>query len=145
MGRRLFKIMLKAHQWVYEKTGGRVGHRLLAGRPTLLLRTVGRKTGQQRTSALTYTRDGADYVVVASNGGSPQPPGWLANLKARPECEIQIAQGTMTVSARPTLPDDPDYARRWAIIDAAHRGRYSNYQKKTTRTIPIVVLTPSPT
>ncbi|WP_028479726.1 nitroreductase/quinone reductase family protein [Nocardia sp. CNY236] len=139
----LFTNILKAHQWLYENTDGLVGHRLLGGTPTLLLRTVGRKTGQQRTSALTYARDGADYLVVASNGGSPRPPGWLANLKARPECEIQIARQKLTVSARPTLPDDPDYARRWAIVDAANRGRYSDYQQMTTRPIPLVVLTPS--
>ncbi|WP_433522183.1 nitroreductase family deazaflavin-dependent oxidoreductase [Nocardia pseudovaccinii] len=138
----LFANVLKVHQWVYEKSGGVVGHRLLFGNPTLLLRTVGRKTGQARTSALTYGRDGANYLVTASNGGSPRPPGWLANVKAKPECEIQVGRRKVAVIARATLPDDPDYARRWAIVDKVNQGRYSEYQKMTKRPIAVVVLTP---
>ncbi|MGY4100729.1 nitroreductase family deazaflavin-dependent oxidoreductase [Nocardia sp. R16R-3T] len=138
----VFANVLKAHQWVYENSGGVVGHRLLFGNPTLLLRTVGRKTGQARTSALTYGRDGADYLVTASNGGSPRPPGWLANVKAKPECEIQVGRRKLSVIARATLPDDPDYARRWAIVDKVNQGRYSAYQKLTKRPIAVVVLTP---
>ncbi|PXX60383.1 deazaflavin-dependent oxidoreductase (nitroreductase family) [Nocardia tenerifensis] len=138
----VFANVLKAHQWVYEHSGGWVGHRLLFGNPTLLLRTVGRKTGQPRTSALTYGEDGTSYLVTASNGGSPRPPGWLANVKAKPECEIQIGRRRMRVVARPTYPDDPDYARRFAIADKVNKGRYSEYQKMTKRPIPVVVLTP---
>ncbi|MEV6335781.1 nitroreductase family deazaflavin-dependent oxidoreductase [Nocardia vinacea] len=138
----LFANVLKVHQWVYEKSGGVVGHRVLFGNPTLLLRTVGRKTGQARTSALTYGRDGADYLVTASNGGSPRPPGWLANVKASPECEIQVGRRKVAVTARATLPDDPEYARRWAIVDKVNKGRYSAYQKMTQRPIAVVVLTP---
>ncbi|MEV6558019.1 nitroreductase family deazaflavin-dependent oxidoreductase [Nocardia sp. NPDC051756] len=139
----LFANVLKVHQWVYENSGGLVGHRVLFGNPTLLLRTVGRKTGQARTSALTYGTDGADYLVTASNGGSPRPPGWLANVKAKPECEIQIGRRTIAVVARPTYPDDADYARRFAIVDKINKGRYSAYQKMTKRPIPVVVLTPA--
>ncbi|MFD0362749.1 nitroreductase family deazaflavin-dependent oxidoreductase [Nocardia sp. GCM10030253] len=138
----VFANVLKVHQWVYENSGGVVGHRLLFGNPTLLLRTVGRKTGQKRTSALTYGRDGDDYLVTASNGGSPRPPGWLANLKAKPECEIQVGRRKMQAVARPTLPDDPEYARRWGIVDKVNQGRYSAYQKLTKRPIAVVVLTP---
>ncbi|MEU7141047.1 nitroreductase family deazaflavin-dependent oxidoreductase [Nocardia sp. NPDC046473] len=138
----VFANVLKVHQWVYENSGGLVGHRVLFGNPTLLLRTVGRKTGQARTSALTYGKDGADYLVTASNGGSPRPPGWLANVKAKPECEIQIGRRTVAVVARPTYPEDPDYARRFAIVDKINKGRYSAYQKMTKRPIPVVVLTP---
>ncbi|WP_330253537.1 nitroreductase family deazaflavin-dependent oxidoreductase [Nocardia sp. NBC_00565] len=139
----VFGNVLKVHQWVYENSGGVVGHRLLFGNPTLLLRTVGRKSGQARTSALTYGRDGVDYLVTASNGGSPRPPGWLANVKAKPECEIQVGRRRMAVVARATLPDDPDYARRWAIVDKVNQGRYSAYQKLTKRPIAVVVLTPA--
>ncbi|WP_040789865.1 nitroreductase family deazaflavin-dependent oxidoreductase [Nocardia paucivorans] len=139
----LFVRVLRAHQWVYEKSGGLVGHRLLFGNPTLLLRTVGRKTGRPRTAALTYARDGEDYLVTASNGGAPRPPGWLANLRAEPKCEIQVGRRTIPVSARATLPDDPEYARRWGIVDQVNQGRYSEYQKKTTRPIAVVVLTPT--
>ncbi|MFI9403693.1 nitroreductase/quinone reductase family protein [Nocardia sp. NPDC052316] len=139
----VFAKVLKAHQWVYENSGGWVGHRALFGNPTLLLRTVGRKTGQARTSALTYGRDGADYLVTASNGGSPRPPGWLANVKANKECEIQIGRRKVPVVARATYPDDSDYDRRFAIVDKVNKGRYRAYQKMTKRPISVVVLTPA--
>ncbi|WP_067674315.1 nitroreductase family deazaflavin-dependent oxidoreductase [Nocardia miyunensis] len=138
----LFVKVLRAHQWVYEHSGGLVGHRLLAGNPTLLLRTVGRKSGQARTSALTYARDGQDYLVTASNGGSPRPPGWLANLKAKQDCEIQVGRRKIAVRARATYPDDADYARRWGLVDKVNQGRYSQYQKQTERPIAVVVLSP---
>jgi deazaflavin-dependent oxidoreductase (nitroreductase family) len=138
----LFVKVLRAHQWVYDKSDGVVGHRLLFSNPTLLLRTVGRTTGQPRTSALTYGRDGQDYLITASNGGSSRPPGWLANLKAAPDCEIQIGRRKIPVTARATYPDDPDYARRFVVVDAANRGRYTQYQKMTKRPIAVVVLTP---
>ncbi len=138
----LFSTALRAHQWIYEKSDGYVGHRLLFGNPTLLLRTVGRKTGQPRTSALTYARDGDDYLVTASNGGSPRPPGWLANAKAAPECEIQVGHRRIPVTARPTYPDDTEYARRWSLVDKVNKGRYTQYQKMTDRPISVVVLSP---
>ncbi|MEV5649586.1 nitroreductase family deazaflavin-dependent oxidoreductase [Nocardia sp. NPDC052254] len=138
----LFANALRVHQWVYEKSDGYVGHRLLFGNPTLLLRTVGRKTGQPRTSALTYARDGADYLVTASNGGAARPPGWLANVKAAPECEIQVGHRRIPVTARATYPDDVDYARHWVLADDVNKGRYTQYQKQTDRPISVVVLTP---
>lgn len=138
----LFVNVLRAHQWVYEKSGGLVGHRLLFGNPTLLLRTIGRKSGKERTSALTYARDGKDYLVTASNGGSPRPPGWLANVKAKGDCEIQVGSTKILVTARATYPDDPDYARRWALVDKVNGGRYTEYQTKTSRAIAVVVLSP---
>lgn len=138
----VFATALRVHQWVYEKSEGFLGHRLLFGNPTLLLRTVGRKTGKARTSALTYVRDGEAYVVTASNGGSSRPPGWLANVKAAPECEIQVGRRRIPVTARPTYPDDPEYARRWAMADEVNKGRYAEYQKKTDRPIALVVLEP---
>ena len=85
----LFTRVLRIHRWVYERTDGLLGHRLLFGNPTLLLRTSDRRTGLLRTTALTYARDGDDYLVVASNGGRPDPPTWLRNLKSRAECEIR--------------------------------------------------------
>jgi len=138
----LFIRTLQAHQWLYEHSGGLVGHRLLFGNPTLLLRTVGRRTGENRCSALTYGRDGDAYLVVASNGGSPRPPGWLANVKAKPDCEIQVGRTRLQVVARPTYPDDPDYARRFEIVDEVNQGRYTGYQKKTSRPLAIVELRP---
>lgn len=138
----LFVQVLRGHQWIYENSRGVVGHRLLFGNPTLLLRTIGRKTGQERTSALTYGRDGADYLVTASNGGSGRPPGWLANVKAKPEVEVQVGTKKVSVTARATYPEDADYARHFAIVDKVNGGRYTEYQKMTSRPIAVVVLSP---
>ncbi len=76
--------LMTAHQHLYERTDGRIGHRLI-GVPTALLRSTGRHTGQVRTSALVYARDGKDYLVVASNGGSDRAPGWLFTSKPSPK------------------------------------------------------------
>ncbi|WP_020172463.1 nitroreductase family deazaflavin-dependent oxidoreductase [Gordonia polyisoprenivorans] len=138
----LFVTVLKAHQWIYQHSHGLIGHRLLMGNPTLLLHMTGRKSGQPRTTALTYARDDETYLVVASNGGSPRPPAWLANLKAIPDVEIQVGRRHVPVTARATYPDDPDYARRWDLVDDVNNGRYAQYQSKTTRPIAIVELTP---
>jgi len=142
MAGSMFSRALRAHQWIYEHTDGRLGHRLLMGTPTLLLRTTGRRSGLTRTNALTYGRDGEAYLVVASNGGSPRPPGWLANIKAEPAAEIQVGRHRLRAVARPTLPDDPDYARRWTIVDNVTKGRYTQYQNLTDRPIAIVELRP---
>ncbi|MTE16214.1 nitroreductase/quinone reductase family protein [Nocardia aurantiaca] len=138
----LFANVLKAHQWIYENSNGLVGHKLLFGNPTLLLRTVGRRTGKERTSALTYAQDHEDYLVTASNGGSPKPPGWLANVKAKADCEIQVGTTRIPVTATATYPNDPEYARRFQLVDKVNQGRYTRYQKMTTRPIAVVVLTP---
>jgi F420H(2)-dependent quinone reductase len=133
--------VLKVHQFVYERSGGRVGHRL-AGTRSLLLRTVGAKTGQPRTNALTYVKDGADYVVVASMGGAPRSPGWYHNLRANPDVEIQVGTKRIPVTARAVLPGDPDRDRLWRLADENNEGRYRAYQKQTSRPIPVVVLSP---
>lgn len=138
----LFGRMLRTHQWIYQNTNGFLGHRLLFGNPTLLLHTTGRRSGQPRTSALTYARDGDAYLVVASKGGSPKPPLWLGNLTAHPDCDIQVGRRRHQVTARATLPEDPDYARRWTIVNGVNNDRYTAYQKQTDRPIAIVELRP---
>ena len=112
--------------------------------PSLLLHTVGAKTGQPRTTSLSYARDGDDYLVVASKGGDPKSPGWYHNLKANPNIEINVGPKRFAVTARPVLPDNPDYARLWHIVNTNKHNvnRYVEYQKKTSRPIPVVALTP---
>lgn len=132
---------LQVHQLVYERSGGRIGHRL-AGTRNLLLRTVGAKTGAERVNALTYARDGDDYVVVASMGGAPRSPGWYHNLKASPKAEIQVGTRRIQVTARFVMPGDADRERLWRLVNDHNSGRYDNYQRATTRPIPVVVLTP---
>ena len=94
----LFLLTLKVHQTIYERTGGLLGHRLL-GRPTLLLHTRGRRTGQPRTSALLYAEDGDDLLVIATNGGHHKPPAWLLNLEADPELVAQVGVRKHAVKA----------------------------------------------
>lgn len=133
--------MLAVHQWVYESSGGRIGHRML-GVPCLLLRTIGAKTGLQRTNSLSYARDGGDYLVVASKGGAPKAPGWLHNLKARPEAEVQLGTRRELVTARSVYPGQDGYDRLWGLVNEGNKDRYRAYQRATTRPIPVVVLRP---
>jgi deazaflavin-dependent oxidoreductase (nitroreductase family) len=139
---RLLPQVLRIHDAVYQRTNGWIGHRTL-GIPSLLLHTVGAKTGQPRTASLTYARDGDDYLIVASKGGDPKAPGWYHNLKADPNVEINVGPKRFGVTATPVLPDDPDYARLWKIVNKNNSDRYEAYQKKTSRPIPVVVLKPA--
>ena len=136
--------VLHLHDLLYQKTNGLIGHRVPGLPNSLLLHTVGAKTGQQRINTLSYARDGKDYLVVASMGGAPRSPGWYHNLKATPDVEINVGTTRLAVTARPTLPDDPDYARLWQLVNKNNANRYEAYQKKTSRPIPIVALTPKP-
>lgn len=133
--------LLRLHDSLYQSTNGQIGHRFPGMPPSLLLHTVGAKTGQDRTNSLTYARDGDAYLIVASMGGAPRSPGWYHNLKAHPEIEINVGPTRFGVTARPVLPDDPDYARLWRIVNANNANRYDGYQRRTSRPIPIVVLT----
>ena len=137
----LLPNVLRAHDAVYRKTNGWIGHRML-GIPSLLLHTVGAKTGNARTAALTYARDGDDYLVVASKGGDPRAPGWYHNLRKYPNVEINVGPRRFGVTARAVLPGDPDYSRLWQIVNKNNSNRYTAYQEKTSRPIPVVVLTP---
>ncbi|HVS99809.1 MAG TPA: nitroreductase family deazaflavin-dependent oxidoreductase [Solirubrobacterales bacterium] len=138
----LFNLVLRAHDSLYKATDGRIGHRLL-GVQTLLLRTTGRRSGVVRSSSLVYARDGADYLVVASKGGSDQPPAWLLNLEAKPEVAIQIGRARQDAHSRVVEPSDPDYARLWKIVNENNGDRYAAYQSETSRPIPVVAITPA--
>jgi len=137
----LLPSVLRVHDAVYRNTNGWIGHRAL-GIPSLLLHTVGAKTGVARTASLSYARDGENYLIVASKSGAPSAPGWYHNLKANPNVEINAGIKRFGVTAKPVLPDDPDYARLWQIVNKNNSNRYEAYQKKTSRPIPVVVLTP---
>ncbi|MDX1880462.1 nitroreductase family deazaflavin-dependent oxidoreductase [Mycolicibacterium sp. 141076] len=134
--------LLKMHDRIYQKTEGRIGHQFPGVPPSLLLHTVGAKTGLARTTSLTYAKDGDAYLVVASKGGEPTAPGWYFNLKAKPEIEINVGTKRIPVTARVVGKDDPDYARLWQIVNKNNANRYAGYQKRTTRPIPVVALTP---
>ncbi len=137
----IFNQVLRVHERVYVATDGRIGHRVL-GVPTLLLRTTGRRSGATRTNGLVYAEDGEDLVVVASKGGSDQPPAWLLNLEANPEVEIQIGRERQKAASRVVGPSDPDYQRMWKIVNENNGDRYTAYQEATSRPIPVVVISP---
>jgi F420H(2)-dependent quinone reductase len=134
--------ILGLHERLYKATDGRVGHHMI-GVPTLLLRSTGRRSGATRTNGLVYSRDGDDFLVVASNGGADRPPAWLHNLQANPDVEIQVARERRQATARVVMPSDTDYDRLWKIANDHNRDRYIAYQKQTARPIPVVVIKPS--
>jgi len=134
--------VLRFHEHVYKGTDGRIGHRMI-GVPTLLLRTTGRRTGETRTNGLVYARDGEDYLVVASNGGAERHPAWLHNLGANPDVEIQIGRERQKATCRIVEPSSPDYERLWKIVNENNRDRYTAYQERTSRAIPVVAITPA--
>jgi len=135
-------LFVRVHDTVYQRTNGFIGHRIPGAPNSLLLHTVGAKTGLPRTNSLSYAGDGKNYLVVASNGGDRRSPGWYHNLKAEPRVQINVGRARFGVIARAVLPDDPDYARLWRIVNDNNSNRYDGYQAKTDRPIPVIRLTP---
>jgi deazaflavin-dependent oxidoreductase (nitroreductase family) len=107
------------------------------GRPVLLLTTTGAKSGQARLAPLVYARDGDRYVVAASKGGSPTHPAWYLNLLAHPIVAVEV--GGETFEARAIVTEGAERDRLWAAHVAANPN-FAEYQQRTSRTIPVVVL-----
>ena len=139
LDRQLGLRLLNLHQFIYERSGGLIGHRLGDVR-MLLLRTQGRKSGERRTAALLYLPDGARYVVVGSKGGSDTPPAWLLNLEADPAVEVQV--GTRAFAARARVASPAERRRLWPRFTSLWPD-YQRYQSQTNRTIPLVILEPA--
>jgi deazaflavin-dependent oxidoreductase (nitroreductase family) len=129
---------LSIYQWIYEITDGRFTW--LLGLPVLLLRTTGAKTGIERTAALVYATDGKNFVIVASAGGSDTHPAWYHNLLKHPEVGVQIGRERTRMKAR--VANEKERPRLWRLVNENNSNRYDSYQTKTTRQIPVVVLTP---
>jgi len=120
----------------YVETDGEVGHDW-QGTQTLILTTTGRQSGEQRSTPLIYGQRGDDYLVVASKGGAPAPPAWYLNLEANPEVQVQVKGDRFTARARTATSDEkPDL---WKTM-VGHWPAYDEYQEKTDREIPVVVL-----
>ena len=130
---------LNLHQFIYKRSGGRIGRRLGKAQ-MLLLETKGRKTGRPRTAALLYHRDGDSYAVVGSKGGSDSPPAWLLNLQANPEVGVQI--GTERFPARARVANAEERRRLWLEFTRLWPN-YDRYQTQTDRQIPVVILAPT--
>jgi deazaflavin-dependent oxidoreductase (nitroreductase family) len=127
----------KAHVDRYRETDGEEGYNWLKGTKILLLTTKGHRSGEPRTNALIYGTHGDDYLIVASKGGADAPPAWYRNLEADPEVEVQVKADRFKAHARTATPDEK--AELWKIMTAEWPD-YDEYQKKTDREIPVVVL-----
>lgn len=134
------KAMNRVHRMVLGVTGGRLGW-TVSGMPAIELTTIGRRSGQPRTTMLTspYQED-STIVIVASRGGDDHHPAWYLNLRDHPEVSVSVG-GEPAQRMRADIADAEDRARLWPLITADHRN-YAGYQQKTNREIPVVLLRP---
>ena len=136
----VLRRLMGVHTFVYRASGGRLGHRVPGlGAPMLLLDHVGAKSGTNRTSPLLYIPDGDNVAIIASKGGYPKSPGWFHNLRANPETTVQIGGEHRPVRARVT--EGEERRRLWEHAVELYP-TYADYQRRTDREIPVVVLEP---
>jgi len=129
-----------AHTLAYRATRGLIGHRIPGVRaPILLLEHTGARSGKGRTSPLLYVPDGDNVAVIASKGGNPRNPAWFHNLRANPEAIVQIGSERRAVRAR--LAEGEERERLWRRAVELWPS-YAEYERRTTRAIPVVVLEP---
>lgn len=120
----------------YVETDGREGHDW-QGAQVLILTTTGRRSGERRSTPLIYGRHGDDYAIVASKGGADEPPAWYLNLEAKPDVEVQVRGDRFKARARTASADEKP--QLWRIMTEQWPA-YDEYQQKTEREIPVVVL-----
>lgn len=133
------KYFARAHIWVYRRTDGKIGAKLLRF-PAALLTTTGRKSDQPRTTATLYLRDGDRVVVPASFGGRAEHPRWYLNLKSNPKVEVQIRDEQLKLVARDAT--DEERNRYWPPLIRMYPP-YKGYRDATDRVIPLVVCEPA--
>lgn len=143
---KVIKYMARAQTAAFRATNGRVGNKWRIGAgwkkpvPTLLLEHVGRKSGRTFVTPLLYMQDGADIVVVASQGGLPKNPQWYANLAAHPDTRISLkGERHRSVRARTATPEEREVL--WPRLVEVYAD-FAKYDAWTERTIPVVVLEP---
>ena len=122
----------------FHANDGKVGGRC-EGRTLLLLHTIGAKSGQERINPAAYVRDGDRYVIIAFKGGWLTNPDWYYNLIANPDTKVEV--GTETISVHAEVTEEPERTRLYNKI-ADMMPSFNDYRQKTTRTIPVFVLTP---
>jgi deazaflavin-dependent oxidoreductase (nitroreductase family) len=135
---RAMKYFARAHIAVYQRTGGRLGAKLLWF-PAALLTTTGRKSGQPRTTATLYLRDGERLVLPASFGGRDGNPMWYRNLQANPLVQVQVRRERLAMTARDAT--DEERRRYWPVLIKMYPP-YKNYRDAADRVIPLVVCEP---
>jgi deazaflavin-dependent oxidoreductase (nitroreductase family) len=139
---KVFNRLTDVHVGAYKLTGGRIGAKIPRGKgEMLLLEHVGAKSGKHRTIPLLYIDDGDDLVIVASKGGSHKHPAWFHNLMANPDTRVQVGSEKRDVVARKA--GRREKKRLWPQVVEVWPD-YENYQERTEREIPLVILSPRP-
>lgn len=128
---------VQEHMDRYLATNGEDGHLWRDGIPTLLLTTTGRKSGKATTTPLIYGQDGDRYMVVGSRGGAPDHPQWYLNLSADSSVQVQVKADKFSAQARTATPDEKP--RLWEIMAKVYPP-YNEYQGRTDREIPVIIL-----
>jgi deazaflavin-dependent oxidoreductase (nitroreductase family) len=138
-GSVVVKWMSVLNVWLFRLTGGWLGAKFLRGAPVCLITVTGRKSGQPFTVPLIYVEDGADLVVVASKGGMSHHPLWFHNMCANPRVEVELPDVKRTMIARQAT--SAEKTRLWPKACAIYPD-YADYQARTTRDIPLMILSP---
>ena len=136
---RAWHRFTQVHVHAYRASRGRIGH-TFKGAPVALVDHVGRKSGKRYTSPLIYGTDGDDVIIVASFGGARKDPVWWPNLKAHPRTTVQIGGERREVVARQATTEEKQ--RLWPKMVSIY-APYEDYQRKTDRDIPVVLLEPA--
>ena len=129
-----FRVFSRVHTYLLERTGGRS---FTMGGRVLVLRSTGAKSGQRRSNPLMFLEEGDGWILAASAAGADRHPGWFHNLRKTPDAEIFLRGDTIPVRA--SIPEGEERDRLWARFVAAEP-RFADYQRKTTRRIPVIVL-----
>lgn len=138
----VLRAVFKAHTQVYEASDGRIGAWIgppLVGQPALLLSVTGRKSGQTRTTPLVYFKDRGNYILVGSDGAARRDPQWWKNLKVNPQATVRVGRNKFPATA--SLATGAERARLWQIAIGINPV-WAEYQTRTERVLPVVVLTP---
>lgn len=137
---RPWLMVMKANTALYRASGGRLFGRFDAA-PTVLLHHVGAKSGAQRTTPLVYLADGDDLVIVGSMGGTPKHPAWVHNLRANPDCQVEIRGRRRAMRAVELKGAERE--RLWPRLLEVWPA-WEDYQRRTDRRFPVFRLSPSP-
>ena len=133
------KLGSSVHAGVYRATGGKLFGRM-GKSPILILNTVGRKSGKKRATPLLYAVDGEDFVIIASKGGAPSHPAWYLNLMANPDATVEVKGREVRVTAEQV--EGEEKMRLWQKMAELYP-TYDDYQRKTERQIPLLILRPT--
>ena len=135
----LIRVITDVNVWLLSRSKGRIGTRFL-GVDVLLLVTVGRRSGQARTTPLFYLRDGENFVLVASRGGTSRHPDWYQNIERTPEVTVQVANETRAMLARPATEEETQ--ELWPKLVAMF-SVWERFQQRSSRSFPVVILSPT--